>query len=160
MNFHVTADCRHLHFGQQLYKLRVPVFCQWPMDSFGIHVVCEKKLLSKHLFSQQSWFWELGSGAYSSAVMCRRDTKLWMQTSIWPLSNGTLYSVDPRTWDPGTGDLGTWGPWTQEPNWHALCVCIRASVSTQAHTRNVHSMCGSVSQIIQMEYRLVRWNGL
>ena len=56
------------------------------------HCVCEN-LLSEHLFSQQSQFWVLGSGGCSSAVMCRRDTRLWMQTSIWTMSDLLVTSL-------------------------------------------------------------------
>jgi len=56
---------------------------------------------------------------------------------------GTLYSVDPRTQDLGTGDPGTWGPRTQGPK---LACAIH--------------VCTGVSICSTRISRLVQWNNL
>jgi len=45
-----------------------------------------------------------------------------MATFLVFSTTGTLYSVDPRTWDRGPGDPGTQGPRDPDPNWHTLYV--------------------------------------
>jgi len=44
---------------------------------------------------------------------------------------GTLNSVDPRTWDLGTTDLGARAPRIQDPNWHEPYMYIWGSLNAQ-----------------------------
>ena len=61
-------------YASSEFKL-APVFCQWPMNSFGIHVVCEKNLLSEHLFFQQSQYFEHQVWEVVALLCCVGETQ-------------------------------------------------------------------------------------
>ena len=68
-----------------------------------------------------------------------------------PETVGTLYSVDPRTWDRGPGDLGIQddpGPMDQrtlDSNWHTLYMYVHSTCISN-HSTGMH--CGMEYEIL------------